>query len=124
MKKKAFDSTFSVKLKKRAFLVLLVALSWAGAKPVYAAEDDVLLQQPQSVLEADMQSASLKSLPTSLRELFDAEYYASLYPDVALSLGLDKEMLFQHFLKFGLAEGRACSKYFDIASYCSMNRGL
>lgn len=38
--------------------------------------------------------------------IFDAEYYAQNNLDVAAVLGTNKDVLYQHYLKFGKAEGR------------------
>lgn len=38
--------------------------------------------------------------------LFDAEYYAQTYPDVAAVFGTDKEALYNHYVTLGKAEGR------------------
>lgn len=38
--------------------------------------------------------------------MFDAQYYAKMNPDVVKALGNDPEVLYQHYLKYGKAEGR------------------
>lgn len=38
--------------------------------------------------------------------VFDAEYYAQMYPDVVAELGTDAGALYQHYMTFGKAEGR------------------
>lgn len=38
--------------------------------------------------------------------VFDAEYYAQMYPDVVAALGTDADALYQHYVTFGKAEGR------------------
>ena len=38
--------------------------------------------------------------------IFDAEYYARMYPDVAAVIGTDADALYQHYVNFGKAEGR------------------
>ena len=38
--------------------------------------------------------------------VFDAEYYAKTYPDVAAVFGTDENALYQHYCDFGKAEGR------------------
>lgn len=38
--------------------------------------------------------------------LFDAEYYAATYPDVKAALGTDPQKLLDHYLTYGMAEGR------------------
>lgn len=39
-------------------------------------------------------------------QIFDAEYYASTYPDIKAAYGNDETKLYQHYLAFGKAEGR------------------
>lgn len=50
-------------------------------------------------------SASPKVMPDGT--VFDAEYYAQANPDVAAALGTDANALYQHYLTYGKAEGRA-----------------
>lgn len=60
--------------------------------------------------------ASLLTAQTeTLRKLFGAEYYAETYPDVTAALGItdtknlteeQKTELFQHYMKYGINEGR------------------
>ena len=38
--------------------------------------------------------------------VFDAEYYAQMYPDVVTELGTNADALYQHYVNFGKAEGR------------------
>ena len=38
--------------------------------------------------------------------VFDATYYAQTYPDVAAAFGTDENLLYQHYLTCGKAEGR------------------
>jgi len=39
--------------------------------------------------------------------VFDAEYYAQTYPDVAAVFGTDKDALYSHYATYGKAEGRS-----------------
>lgn len=39
--------------------------------------------------------------------LFDAEYYAATYPDVKAVFGTDPQKLLEHYLNYGMAEGRS-----------------
>ena len=42
--------------------------------------------------------------------VFDAEYYAQTYPDVAAAIGTGRDALYNHYVTFGKAEGRyACA---------------
>lgn len=52
-----------------------------------------------------------------LRQIFDAKLYAQLYPDVVAVFGTDADALFQHFMKFGINEGRKINTYFDVNAY-------
>lgn len=50
-------------------------------------------------------NAAPKTMPDG--GTFDAEYYAQNNPDVVAALGTDENVLYQHYLKYGKAEGRA-----------------
>ncbi len=39
--------------------------------------------------------------------VFDAEYYAQMYPDVVTVLGTDENALYSHYVTYGKAEGRS-----------------
>lgn len=54
---------------------------------------------------------------SALRQLFDAAFYAKMNPDVVAVLGNDPNALFDHFLKFGIKEGRRINPYFDVNAY-------
>ena len=49
--------------------------------------------------------------------VFDSEYYAKAYPDVVSNYGSDKESLLNHFITFGMSEGRRGNESFDVHSY-------
>lgn len=51
----------------------------------------------------DIQAAP-KTMPDGT--VFDADYYASTYPDVAEAVGNDETALYDHYVNFGKAEGR------------------
>jgi len=46
------------------------------------------------------------SLPAHAASEFDPAYYAATYPDVTAALGTDPQALLNHYLAFGMAEGR------------------
>lgn len=52
-----------------------------------------------------------------LRDVFSAKYYADRYPDLKAAFGYDEEMLWQHFLDYGLSEGRNMSPILDVQEY-------
>ena len=52
-----------------------------------------------------------------LKDIFDAEYYAEQYPDLKAAFGNNEKALYQHFLKFGIKEGRVMNPIIDIVKY-------
>ena len=48
--------------------------------------------------------AQPKTMPDGT--VFDAEYYANTYPDVKAAFGNDEKALYNHYIKYGKAEGR------------------
>ena len=57
------------------------------------------------MLEVPMQvHAAPKTMPDG--NVFDAEFYANTYPDVKAAFGTDETALYNHYLMFGMKEGR------------------
>ena len=56
--------------------------------------------------------------------VFDATYYADKYPDLKKAFGTDATKLFNHFLNYGIKEGRVASPVFDINYYINNNADL
>ena len=65
-------------------------------------------------------TGSLSVSAAGLRDIFNAKYYADSNPDVKEAFGYDEESLYQHYLTFGLSEGRAASPVFDVVAYREM----
>ena len=63
-----------------------------------------------SVATVTMLGSALTVSATGYEDLFDAEYYASQYSDVAEAFGDDEEALLQHYLTYGIKEGRSASE--------------
>ncbi|MBR4308178.1 MAG: MBL fold metallo-hydrolase, partial [Oscillospiraceae bacterium] len=62
------------------------------------------------------------SIPSELKPyVFDAEYYASKYPDLAELYGTDEAGLYYHFVNYGIEEGRSASPFFDVKYYAAQN---
>ncbi len=57
------------------------------------------------------------AVPEQYRCIFNAEYYAAKYPDLAAVFGSNEAALFNHFLTCGMAEGRQGSAEFDVNFY-------
>lgn len=49
--------------------------------------------------------------------VFDASYYYNAYPDVAAACGTDANALFNHFVSYGVYEGRSASASFNPQTY-------
>lgn len=58
-----------------------------------------------------------KETPVDYSAVFDATYYANRYPDLKAAFGNDESVLLQHFIQYGMAEGRQGSSQFDVYSY-------
>lgn len=84
-----------MKQKRSIFIsmVLCLCLLWGSGIPAKAAQ------------------AQLSSLT------FDMDYYYNTYPDLQAALGYDYNSLYNHYLNFGLAEGRSGSAEFNCLVY-------
>ncbi|MCQ2521067.1 MAG: GDSL-type esterase/lipase family protein [Lachnospiraceae bacterium] len=49
--------------------------------------------------------------------VFQAEYYATMNPDVAAVCGTNEQALLRHFLSYGMKEGRIASPEFHVYAY-------
>ena len=49
--------------------------------------------------------------------VFDASYYAKNNKDLKIAFGNDENALFQHFLNYGMSEGRQASAEFNVKTY-------
>ena len=84
----------------------------------YVSKDGLKKISLNDLRTPDVQAA----IPEDLKPLvFDPVYYGNKYPDVVKALGNDPNALYNHFLKYGLEEGRCASPYFDIKYYMSQN---
>lgn len=57
------------------------------------------------------------SSPAEYSAVFDAVYYSSHYSDLMINFGTDENLLFQHFLSYGMKEGRQASEEFNVKAY-------
>lgn len=56
--------------------------------------------------------------------IFSANYYAAKYPELVAALGNNPEVLYQHFIQSGMAEGRQGAATFNIQVYMTNNPDL
>lgn len=61
--------------------------------------------------------AATQSEKNAYRAVFDAAYYYNMYPDVAAAYGRNDAALFNHFLNFGINEGRSASAEYNPQAY-------
>ncbi len=65
------------------------------------------------------------TIPSSLKsQVFDADYYRSTYADLNAVYGSDDEELYNHFVQYGISEGRQAHPAFDIKYYVNNNSDL
>lgn len=65
------------------------------------------------MLSANTLSVSAVDMGT----FFDAEYYAEQYPDVVEVYGTEEEALYEHYVTYGIKEGRNCSEILNVTLY-------
>ncbi|WP_276949130.1 hypothetical protein [Acetatifactor muris] len=52
-----------------------------------------------------------------IETIFDEHYYADMYPDLKEAYGYDRAALLEHFMTYGLSEGREMNELIDIVKY-------
>lgn len=60
-----------------------------------------------------------KSDRAMLKKLFNAKEYAAMYPDVYKAYGNNTKKLWQHFITYGIYEGRSINEDLNIMAYSS-----
>ena len=53
----------------------------------------------------------------TLKDVFDEHYYADTNEDLKEAYGYDREQLWEHFITFGIKEGRNMNQLIDLAKY-------
>ncbi|MBQ7954208.1 MAG: vancomycin resistance protein, partial [Lachnospiraceae bacterium] len=53
-----------------------------------------------------MLSGTISVSAAGLKDVFSAQYYSDQYKDLKTAFGTDEAMLFQHFVDYGVKEGR------------------
>ncbi len=77
-----------------------------------------------SVAAATFAGAVMGTSAATMKDIFDAEYYSSQYPDLKKAFGNDEEKLYQHFVEHGLKEGRNMSPVLDVVAYRKASKDL
>lgn len=69
------------------------------------------------VTSATTVHAADKTTTAALKKEFDATFYANKYADVKAAFGTNTDKLFNHFIKYGMKEGRMMNAGFDPIAY-------
>ena len=121
----------------RLMAVALAATTVATAVPAYTAFDAEYYaqQNPDVVAKVGTSKKALENhynlfgknegrassaadvTSSPIRQLFDAAFYAKQNPDVVAVFGNSADALFNHFMAFGIKEGRQINQYFDVNAY-------
>ena len=82
------------------------AAAYPDVKAAFGNNEELLYQHFRTNGQAEGRRpyAAVKVMPDG--GLFDAAFYAAMYPDVAAAFGANETLLYQHYLTNGKAEGR------------------
>lgn len=89
-------------MKKKQWVLGIIGMLFCAAA--------ILLQPVET-------KAATQSERNAYRAVFDADYYYNTYPDVAAAIGNNTEALLNHFVTFGVGEGRSASAEFNPQAY-------
>ena len=85
-------------------------------------------QIPKGTLQYEASKFKIKYTQKDLdaiKKIFDANIYAKAYPDVAAAYGNDREALWNHYVTYGIKEGRTeISSTFNVFAYISAYQDL
>lgn len=70
-----------------------------------------------STVRVEYETKATESQLEHIRVLFNATEYAEMYPDVVAAVGTDEDALWNHFVNYGLAEGRNINRSFNVFAY-------
>lgn len=77
-----------------------------------------------TILVPSMGVMAAPSKTPSLKDVFSAKYYADQNPDVKAAFGENEALLYQHFIQYGIKEGRVVSPLLDLRAYRAGNPDL
>ena len=83
-----------------------------------------MLKKRFLALAMAMMMVSSLAMPVHAAEGFDADWYADHNPDVAAVCGGNEEALYNHYVSYGIYEGRSGSADFNVAAYMVANPDL
>ncbi|SCY47627.1 hypothetical protein SAMN05660668_02782 [Pseudobutyrivibrio sp. AR14] len=98
--------------------IVQTLLTFSIVTSVLGGANTITVHAADNVGKFDAKAAQMIS------QVFDAEYYAKTYPDVAAAFGTKKAALLNHYLTCGIFEGRDASATFNADAYAAANADL
>ena len=109
-----------MKINKR--LVVMSVMAFALSFFISGIETEASFVKKTEVKKVQEQKKELQISDYSA--IFDANYYYSIYPDLQLALGNNETALFNHFVTYGMKEGRMGNSTFNVKAYMKNNLDL
>ncbi|MCM1047609.1 MAG: hypothetical protein NC433_04205 [Clostridiales bacterium] len=85
---------------------------------------EILAQHYEMVGKAEGRMSNSTDVEAKLRKFFNAEEYAALYPDVVEAFGNDPDILFQHYVAYGILESRRASEDMRLSTVASLKAAM
>ena len=99
--------------------ILSIVLAVAFAFSIFSFDSNAM----SATAEAHRRELTAGEIQT-IHSIFNAKVYAKMYPDVVAELGEDEQVLFNHFITFGIWEQRQPSDAFNVDCYATRNLDL
>ena len=107
-------------MKSIALVMAAAVVSLTAGSVITEAATTNVEKTTQIANRADVKYGKIKKADKAmLKEMFNAEYYSLLNPDVVEMYGNDADALFNHFIECGIFEGRTPNSNFNVAAYAS-----
>ncbi len=105
-------------------MAMMVSATAVGVTSISANAAELTEEQQTAMSESVAAIAANPQAIQVMSTIFDAEYYATTYPDVVAIVGNDAQALFAHYISFGIGEGRDASASFNLDAYVAANPDL
>ncbi|PRR83063.1 C40 family peptidase [Clostridium vincentii] len=81
----------------------------------------IIATAPNTTLQA---AKPIVLAETGEAPVFDANFYANKYSDLRQAFGTNEAQLYNHWITYGIKEGRTASEIFDVKFYLANNKDL
>lgn len=81
----------------------------------------ILSTAPSQIIKTSLSVAPSQAIQDPL---FDAKFYGDKYPDLRQAFGYNEAQLYNHWITYGIKEGRLASELFDVKYYLANNQDL